>query len=198
MKNFLIVSNVILLLLVGYLYVLHFKTDKKSTVQSSAVVDTTSGKSNRVAYIDRDSLQNNYEYYKVVKNELERKQVAGNSDFTGLQKRYQNRAVQLQQKGPTMNQQEQEAASREIAQMQQDLQNKRQQLDNELYSYNTKMREDILNRIQNFLKDYNKNGQYAYIFSYEPGLMFYKDTTLNITKDVVVGLNDLYVKNKKK
>ena len=81
--------------------------------------------------------------------------------------------------------------------MQQDLQVKKQSLDNDLYSYNSKMKEDILTRIQNFLKDYNRDGRYDYILSYEPGFMFYKDSTLNITKDVVTGLNDLYAKNKK-
>jgi outer membrane protein len=58
------------------------------------------------------------------------------------------------------------------------------------------MKEDILSRIQNFLKDYNKDGKYDYIFSYEPGFMFYKDSSLNITNDVIAGLNALYVKNK--
>ncbi len=59
------------------------------------------------------------------------------------------------------------------------------------------MKEDILSRIQNFLKDYNKDGRYSYIFSYEPGFMFYKDSTLNITPDVITGLNNLYSENNK-
>ncbi len=113
-----------------------------------------------------------------------------------MQKKYQARAMQLQQKGSTMNQQEQEAAMQEINKMQQDLQARKQVIDNDLYNYNSKMKEDILTRIQNFLKQYNKDGKYAYIFSYEPGFMFYKDSTLNITPDVVAGLNDEYSKNK--
>ena len=105
--------------------------------------------------------------------------------------------MQLQQKGPTMNQQEQESAMQEINKMQQDLQTKKQAIDNELYTYNSKMKEDILSRIQTFLKEYNKDGRYAYIFSYEPGFMFYKDSTLNITSDVIAGLNNEYTENKK-
>jgi outer membrane protein len=96
-----------------------------------------------------------------------------------------------------MNQQEQEAAMQEINKMQQDLQTKKQAIDNDLYNYNSKMKEDILNRIQNFLKEYNKDGKYSYIFSYEPGFMFYKDSTLNITPDVITGLNNEYSENKK-
>jgi len=105
--------------------------------------------------------------------------------------------MQLQQKAATMNQKEQEAAMEEINKMQQDMQARKQSIDNELYNYNSKMKEDILNRIQNFLKEYNKDGRYSYIFSYEPGFMFYKDSTLNITPDVIVGLNKMDSTNKK-
>ena len=151
----------------------------------------------KVAYIDLDSLQNNYTYYKKVKTEFERKQAAANDEISGMQKRYQNRAMQLQQKGATMTQPEQEAAMQEINKMQQDLQSRKQVIDNDLYNYNSKMKEDILTRIQDYLKQYNKDGRYSYIFSYEPGFMFYKDSTLNITPDVIAGLNEVYSENKK-
>ena len=105
--------------------------------------------------------------------------------------------MQLQQKASTMNQKEQEAAMQEINKMQQDLQARKQSIDNELYNDNSKMKEDILTRIQNFLKEYNKDGKYSYIFSYEPGFMFYKDSTLNITPDVIAGLNELDSSSKK-
>jgi len=198
MKNILLVINIVLICLVGYLYYLHFKDSKKpETVHSANNDGSTITEKSKVAYIDLDSLQNNYTYYKKIKADFERRQSAANDEIGGLQKKYQARAVQLQQKGSTMNQQEQEAAMQEINKMQQDLQSRKQQIDNDLYNDNSKMKEDILTRIQNFLKDYNKDGKYSYIFSYEPGFMFYKDSTLNITSDVISGLNNLYTENKK-
>jgi outer membrane protein len=198
MKNILLIINIVLICLVGYLYYLHFKDSKKTTVsniQNGNAAGLSSGE--KVAYIDLDSLQSNYTYYKKIKTEFERKQDAANNEITGMQKKYQTRAMQLQQKSATMNQQEQEAAMQEINKMQQDLQTKKQSIDNDLYNYNSKMKEDILTRIQNYLKEYNKDGKYSYIFSYEPGFMFYKDSTLNITPDVIAGLNNLYTENKK-
>ncbi len=197
MKNLSLIINVVLLALVGYLYYLHFKSNKKNAIHVQAFKDSSNHPGTKVAYLDLDSMQSNYEYYKKIKAEFDRKQAASDDEINNLQKRYQSRAMQLQQKGPTMNQQDQQAAMKEINQMQQDLQAKKQSLDNELFNYNSKMKEDILTRIQNFLKDYNKDGRYDYIFSYEPGFMFYKDTALNITRDVVKGLNDLYLQNKK-
>jgi outer membrane protein len=199
MKNVLLIINLVLLCLVGYLYYLHFSSAKKEKIQMAQISNTanTSKNSSRVAYIDLDSLQNNYTYYKKIKVEFERKQAAANDEISSMQKKYQNRAMQLQQRGAGMNQEQQEAAMQEINKMQQDLQTKKQSIDNDLYNYNSKMKEDILNRIQNFLKGYNKDGRYSYIFSYEPGFMFYKDSSLNITSDVIEGLNNLYSENNK-
>ena len=197
MKNILLTINIILLVLVGYLYYLHFKNHGKvvqAIKQSETIVND--GKS-KVAYIDLDSLQNNYGYYQKLKEDFERKQSQANGEISAMQKKYQTRAMQLQQKATTMNQKEQEAAMQEMNKMQQGLQARKQNIDNELYNENSKMKEDILTRIQNFLKDYNKDGKYSYIFSYEPGFMFYKDSTLNITPDVIVGLNKLDSSNKK-
>jgi outer membrane protein len=193
MKNFLLFLNIILLGLVGYLYYLHFRSIKKdSATNLMQQADPGHNGESKVAYIDLDSLQNNYGYYKKIKAEFVRKQADANNEIGNMQKKYQNRAMQLQQKSAGMNQQEQESAMQEINKMQQDLQSRKQIIDNDLYNYNSKMKEDILSRIQNFLKDYNKGGRYSYIFSYEPGFMFYKDSSLNITPDVISGLNKLY------
>lgn len=200
MKNTLLVTNIILVALVAYLYYLHFSTSPKTSFQTASANKKelyAGGKGSQVGYLDLDSLQNNYEYYKKIKVDVEKKQQASENEISAMQKRYQSRALQLQQRGPSMNQQEQEAAMKEIGQMQQDLQNKKQLSDNKLYEYNSKMKEDILHRIQEFLKEYNKDGKFSYIFSYEPGFMFYKDSTLNITADVIDGLNEAYKKNPK-
>lgn len=198
MKKVLLLVNIILICMVGYLYYLHFRSVQKQELTINQNNPRVQQKGNfKVAYIDLDSLQNNYSYYKKIKAEFESRQAAANDEIGGMQKKYQARAMQLQQKGSTMNQQEQEAAMQEINKMQQDLQTRKQAIDNDLYNYNSKMKEDILTRIQNFLKVYNKDGKYAYIFSYEPGFMFYKDSTLNITPDVITGLNNEYSENKK-
>lgn len=193
MKNALLVINMILLCLVGYLYYLHFSNKKetvsaKKTTAVHAADDKVPGK---IAYIDLDSLQNNYSYYKKIKADFEKKQSSANDEITSLQKNYQSRAAQLQEKAAGMTPQEQEKAMNEMNQMQQNFAARKQAIDNELYDYNTKMKDEILSRIENFLKDYNKDGQYAYIFSYEPGFMFYKDSALDITPDVIDGLNKL-------
>jgi outer membrane protein len=197
MKNILLIINIVLILLVGYLYYLHFQNGKsKAVIETKTPSANTMEEKAKVAYIDLDSLQTNYSYYKKIKADFERKQASANDEITKMQRKFQARAVQLQQKAATMNQQEQANAMEEINKMQQQLQERKQGIDNDLFDYNSKMKEDILNRIQDFLKVYNKDGRYSYIFSYEPGFMFYKDSTLNITRDVIAGLNELAEKKK--
>jgi len=193
MKNALLVLNIILLILVGYLFYAQFsKKDNSKQTQKSLISEKSSETpAGKIAYIDLDSLQNNYSFYKKVKAEFEKKQSAANNEISSLQKKYQTRAAQLQEKASTMTPQEQENAMMEMNKMQQDFATRKQTIDNQLFDYNTKMRDDVLLRLQNFLKDYNKDGRYSYIFSYEPGFMFYKDSTLNITNDVIEGLNKL-------
>lgn len=197
MKNISLVINGILLILVGYLYFSFFsakdgKKDKQSTNTLVHAGDSASANPLLIAYIDLDSLQNHYKYYQKIKGEFERKQNSANNEIISLQKKFQNRAAELQQKAATMSPAEQEKAMVEINKMQQDFQTRKDGLDKDLFDYNNKMKDDILQKIEDFLKIYNKDQRFAYIFSYEPGFMFYKDSTLNITHDVVTGLNAAY------
>ncbi len=70
------------------------------------------------------------------------------------------------------------------------------ELDKTYNDYVTRRMQDVKTKIEEFLKEYNRDKGYSYIVAYEPGLYYYKDTIYNITGDVVKGLNAMY--NKKK
>ena len=55
-------------------------------------------------------------------------------------------------------------------------------------------KKNIKNKIEEYLKEFNKDKGYSYIISYEPELMFYKDTIYNITDQLIQGLNAAYKK----
>ena len=57
----------------------------------------------------------------------------------------------------------------------------------------------IQKRINEYLKEYNKEGKYNFIFSTQEGnpTLYFKDTAFNITSEVVKGLNDTYKQSKK-
>ncbi len=197
MKNGLLILNGILLLAVGVLFYLHFNSSSKpdakpatSTVNNSA----PDGDGVRIAYIEMDSLENSFALIRDVKNELERKEVAMNNELTGLEKKYRSKATEYQGQAATMTQVQSEMATRDMMQLEQTIKNRKMALDQEYQDLYMRKMKDVKSRIENFLKDYNKDKKYTYILAYEPGLFYYRDTTYNITGDVISGLNKQYKK----
>ncbi len=162
---------------------------------STATIDSAPA-TGKIAYINIDTLQNNYSYYQQIKSELEGQEKSAENQLMLLQKKFQSRTAELQQKATQMSPKEQESAMMEINKMQQDFQGKQQSLHESLANYNQKMKDKLLAKIEDYLKASN-NGKYSYVFSYEPGFMFYKDSALDITADVVKGLNEQFEKEKK-
>jgi outer membrane protein len=95
-----------------------------------------------------------------------------------------------------MTQVQSEMAQRDMMQMQQNMQSRKQALDQEYQEFYMRKMKDVKTKIEDFLKDYNQQKGFTYIFAYEPGLFYYRDTALNITNDVIRGLNDQYTKKK--
>ena len=189
--------SIIALVAVGILYYLHFNQEKKSVASTSKSV--RAGKNDfRIAYFDIDSLQEKYEYFKDVSGQMKAKEANLTSQMDALQNTYQKRLKELQEKGPTMTQSEGEAAQREVAQMQQKFQQRQMSMEQDLKKHQADLMTDVRNKIENYLKDYNKEKGYAFILSYEPGFMlYYRDSVYDITNDVISGLNEEYKKEKK-
>ena len=194
MKNVSIALNVVLLLAVGFLYYHSFAGKKNTTSKSSspAANDSLCMAHGRVAFFNMDSVENSFEYYKTKKAEFDARKEAANASLDKMQKNYNARLMQLQQSVAT--QADQEKASQELGELQQKMQAEKSKIDNELYGAGNSLNEDILSKINAFLKSYNTPKKYDYIMQFEPRLIFYKDSSLNVTDDLVSGLNEMYKK----
>ena len=62
--------------------------------------------------------------------------------------------------------------------------------------FRSKRLQEVKKKIEVFLEKYNKNKEFAYIFSSNSDLMYYKDTAYDITSDIIKGLNSEYVPKK--
>jgi outer membrane protein len=197
MKNISTLLSIVALVLIGILYYLHFNQQEKlNKISGERLSRDTSNF--RIAYFDIDSLQEHYQYFKDVSNDVKSKENAVASELSGLQATYQKKIREWQQKGPNMSQSEGEAAQREYAQMQQRYEQRQATLDQDLQKQKMEMMTDVRKKIETYLSDYNKTKGYAFILSYEPGFMlYYKDSTFDITNDVIQGLNAQYKQQKK-
>lgn len=197
MKQLSIGLNILLLVLVGVLFYLHF--DGKPMPAAAAAKNVGDDKasvapSSRIGYFEMDSLQANYEYFKDALNHLKDKERTMNGELAGMEKDYQKKVNEWQKKGAAMSQAEADAAQRENAQLQQAYQVRKQSLEESFGKQSMDFKKDIKKKIEDFLKDYNKDKAYSYILSYEPDFIFLRDTTCNITPDLVKGLNAMYKK----
>jgi outer membrane protein len=195
MKHLSTILSVIALALIAVLFYFQFSTKKTHTESHAGPAEKDN--SFKMAYFDIDSLQNNYQFYKDALEELKSKEQSMNNELQSLEKSYQRKIQEWQQRGSSMSQSEAEAANREYQQMQANYQQRRGMLEQQIGNLQMEKRKNIKEKIEAFLKDYNKDRKYAYILSYEPELMFYKDSAYDITADLIKGLNAGYQPIKK-
>ena len=141
-----------------------------------------------------DSIEANFNMVKDVKAEISVKDEEYNRSLGALDQTYRNRYNEYMQK--SMSQTESEAAQMDLKKLSDQLKDQKQLLDQKYQDFVMRRNLDIKKKIEEFLSGYNQSKMYSYIVSYEQGLFYYKDTTYNITNDVIRGLNEIYGKKK--
>ena len=196
MKNWLLGFNIILLIAVASLFYLHYSSKKTGDPSGKPSEKNTvfSNNSFKIAYFDMDSVENNFAMVKDVKDELNKKEAGINNEVNRMQKEYNQKVNEYQTKGSSMNQVQSEAATKDLMQMQEQMRNHKQNLDQEYQDFYMRRMGDVKTKIEDFLKNFNKDKKYSFILSSDPGLFYYKDTIYNITHELVAGLNGLYKK----
>jgi len=197
MKNALIVLNVILLLGVGFLFYLHFNSAKtgakfQNKTEQTDPMDSMAQGACRIAYFEMDSVAANFEKAKEMQGELEKKEDKMNAEMNRLQNLYQQKYMNFQQHGATMSSSQLDAARNELGQLDQTIKDTKASMDQDYKTYYVQTQQEILSMIRKFCSEYNKDKRYTIIISNEPGLVFYKDSTMDITRDLLQGLNKMY------
>jgi len=183
------------------LFVLHFtggavrpsNKPVKKTAAGTELLDNTG----RIAYFEMDSIERKYEYIKEIQGKLKSQEQAIRNEMQSIRNGYMARIQQLQEKAPSMSQSEGEAAQGEINQMEQNVQQKEAKLGQDLQEQQFKMMQDINKKIEEYLTDFNKGRKFTYIISRQSGdFIYFRDTTMNITNDLIKGLNEQYNNDK--
>ena len=197
MKNASLVLNVVLLIAVAVLFYLHFSSRnnpepvKSATVHSTGAVPTGDF---RIAYFEMDSINNSFALVKEVRAELSKEEEKMNTELARMQKTYNDKFTQYQSQAQSMSSVESENANRDIVQMQQKFTSAKQQMEQRIQDLSMRKMQQVKSQVEDYLKEYNKAKGYTYILAYEPGFMFYRDSSYDITADLLKGLNDRYKK----
>jgi outer membrane protein len=193
MKNFTIGLNAVLALAVAILFYLHFSSPKKSSPVSSTNTAIPAG-SFKIGYFEMDSIENHYEYFKEVRNTLRGKEQDNGRQLAEMKNTFVAKYQELQKTAQGMTQAELAGKQQELSQMEKTFQNKEQMMNQELQNESFKRLQEVKKKIEDFLKEYNKDKGFSYIMTNSPDLIYLKDTAYNITGDLIVGLNSQYKK----
>lgn len=168
--------------------------NNKPSADGGSSAGTVANSSNgRIAYVNVDSLEEHYTYWKTRKQEMLAEQAAIESELQRSAGQLQNDFAAMQRKAQagTLSEAEGQAAQQRLGQMQQALESRRNTLAEQLQKKQMDFSAELQKNIDDYLAVYNKDGKYDYILSYSrSGSILFANKTLDITADVVKGLNE--------
>lgn len=196
MKNLSLILNVVLLVAVAILYVLHFSGPGKAASKSSS--SDTSAVDLKVAYINSDSVLKHYEYLKVNREQLEAKTKKMDQELQNRTVGLRNEITAYQRNVSGMTLGQARAAEEDLGKKQQNLQLYQQSLQQQLLQEEAKLNKELYERITGFLKEYGREKGLQVVLKFDPGSdVLYGGESLDITDDVIKGLNEGYEAEKK-
>jgi len=209
MNRISIIINSILIIAVGILFFLYAQLKSNSLEITSSesgksfpklITDTTLLKNAKIAYINIDSLNEKYEYIKDKSKEIRSRQSAIEGSLNSMYTTFQQEVADLQQAAQAGIRPESELKKEEarLQQKQMEIANKEKQLQ-VLGEEVAATQSDMLQNVSKFIERYNNN-KFDYILAYTTNnisSVLYANSSLEITNEIVNGLNEEYRKNKK-
>jgi outer membrane protein len=195
MKNLSLILNIVLLVAVIILYVLHFSAPK---VHSTSSPSDTSSVNLKLAYINSDSVLKHYDYLKVNREQLESKTKKMDQELRTRTVGLQNEITAYQRNVSGMTLGQARAAEEDLGKKQQNLQLYQQSLQQQLMQEEAKLNKELYDRITGFLKEYGQEKGLQVVLKFDPTSdVLYGGAGLDITQDVIKGLNESYQTEKK-
>ncbi len=154
-----------------------------------------SGEGMKIAYVEVDSLMTQYKFAKDYSVTLQKKSNNARNTLNQKGNALQAAMANFQQKLNNNGfQSREQAASQQAAiqRQQNDLQELQARLENELANETSKFNEALRDSLQNFLKSYNQDKKYDLILSKAGDNILMGNKKLDITQDVINGLNKRY------
>jgi outer membrane protein len=199
MKNTSLVLNIVLFVGVLGLYILYFSGSKTKTTSNAGGGTAADPTDFKIAYIKIDSLVVNYGLAQEIHDGFTRQQDAYTKEYGERRSKFESAAQAFQEKVQRGGFLTQERALQErdrLAGEEQQITRLDQELSAKLAQLQSDNNKQLLDSIMNYIKIYNKDKKYNYIFNATDILI--GDENHNITKEVLAGLNARYSKNNPK
>lgn len=195
------IANAVLATALIVLYVLHFtaKPNEGADAVDSPSDATAIPGDLSVAWVDIDTLLNNYDMYFDIRQELEGKGRRMEAEMNAKTRNFESQMIDFQdkvQKGLVTRSQAQQLQE-ELAQKEQELYRVRNDFQLRFAEEEQVSLRLIQNSITEYIKEYNaEKGIHIILSSTFGGPMLYGHPALDITRDVLKGLNEKYISTK--
>jgi len=169
--------------------------------QTDTTVAGTTVQSHGIAYVELDTVIANFDMANDKGVELDEKTKSSEAELTAKSQAFDRDVRDYQNKAQKGLITRATAAEMEqtLSQQQQNLLALRDQMAQNLNEESIVAQRQVLEYINEFLAEYNQDHGYQYILAKQfPGPILYSDTALDITSDVVAGLNAKYQAEKDK
>ncbi|MBP3344227.1 MAG: OmpH family outer membrane protein [Bacteroidales bacterium] len=154
-----------------------------------------------IVYIQMDSLVNQYDMFNDLKSEFESKVEAIQDDLRKKSNAFEKSATDFQNKlnKGLLTRSQAETQQQALMQREQELRNLSQQKQMEMQEEEAVMLRRVMDAIQTYLNSYNETHNYALILttSGASSTVIVGNPSLDITNDVLKGLNEEYIQSKK-
>lgn len=186
--------------LVGVLVLLGMKWNEPQSGKKPVLIQSKDSSGNpvnlsgmHVAYVDIDTLESQYTYFKLKKEEFEMRQKQIDAELEKMANALQNDYVALQKKAQAgqLSESEGEAAQQSLMKRQQEIEMKRQNLGTKYLKDQEDFNKELHDDLYSYIEEYNTDKGYDYILSYsKDGSILYANNALDITSDIVRGMNE--------
>lgn len=193
MKGSSLIVSIILFVLIGVLYVLHFTGGKGEQSTGSDEVRAGANEGLRIAYIKTDSLILNYALAEVLHDDFTQKQQAYTQEYGNKRTVFEREAAEFQQKlqrGGFLTEQRAIQERDRLVGKEQEILKLDQDLSTKLAEMQNANNQQIIDSLMSYLKVYNANNKYDYILN-AADVLIGPDSD-NITAEILVGMNSRY------
>ena len=192
MKNLSLILNGILIIAVAFLYYDEFAD---SDNPEEAVNNNELSLENlSIAYVNSDTLLTNYNYYEEVSNKLDEKRLQLQQEYTRRAEGLQKQIEDYQRTMTNLTIAQARAVEEDLGRKRQNLLQYQETISQELMREEAAITQELYEKVSSFLKTYGDSNNLQVVLTYSAGSgLLYANDALNITDQVISGLNSLYV-----
>ncbi len=167
----------------------------KPAAKTQKSIDNIESRPLNIAFIFGDTINDKYNFLIDARKELESEEKVMEERVNRKIQKAENRYRELQQQSTTMSQADMQEAQLELQNLDLEIRQFQETLATDYRKRETELQKEYIEKIDDFLEEFNANGHYDMIFNYQRGgnVLWVKDS-FDITDSVLTQLNDRYAK----